>query len=314
MAGVPAAGTKAHHNGPIGQLTAVVTVTDDGGSSGRIRRELCMPPPGDIRNCLTALADPTSPLVQLLQHRFSQGELFRGHPVGNLMLAGLVEMTGDFAKAVEVASEILTLRARVLPATREDVCLQAQFTGGRIVRGETAIVSQCRKIVRLSLERPVRPLPDVIRALINAHVIVIGPGSLYTSILPNLLVDGIASTIYAAKAVRILVANLMTEPGETDGFTLHDHLRVIRDHAGFDLFDYILVNQRPMDIALTREYERRGSLPVCCEEESFKQTNARLVRRDLAVEMHGGKIRHEPHDLAATILDLACQGRPSSHF
>jgi len=227
------------------------------------------------------------------------------------MLAGLTDMTGDLAKAIELASEMLSLSARVLPATQEDVCLCAQFNGRRIVRGETAIVSQGRRIVRLSLERPVRPLPDAIRALVNADVIVIGPGSLYTSILPNLLVDGIASTISGLTAVRILVANLMTEPGETDGFGLQDHLRVIREHAGFDLFDYVLVNDRPLDRALTVDYAQRGSFPVGCDDQTLGETRARLVRRNLAVEWDGTKIRHEPRDLANAILDLAYKSRPS---
>jgi uncharacterized cofD-like protein len=296
---------------PSGQLTALVTVTDDGGSSGRLRRELSVLPPGDVRNCLAALANPASPLVRLLQHRFSRGDVLRGHAVGNLMLAGLTDMTGDLAKAIELASEMLSLSARVLPATQEDVCLCAQFNGRRIVRGETAIVSQGRRIVRLSLERPVRPLPDAIRALVNADVIVIGPGSLYTSILPNLLVDGIASTISGLTATRILVANLMTEPGETDGFSLRDHLRVIREHAGFDLFDYVLVNDRPLDRALTGDYAQRGSFPVGCDDQTLGETRARLVRRNLAVEWDGTKIRHEPRDLANAILDLAYKGRPS---
>jgi uncharacterized cofD-like protein len=206
---------------------------------------------------------------------------------------------------------MLSLRARVLPATREDVSLRAEFTGGRVVRGETAIVSQGRRIVRLSLERPVRPLPDAIQALVNADVIVVGPGSLYTSILPNLLVDGVAATISGVKAVRILVANLMTEPGETDGFSLEDHLRVIRDHASFDLFDYVLLNERPLDQSLMSEYEISGSVPVRCDEQLRRVTRAQLARRSLAVEWDGAKFRHEPRDLAKAIFDLASLGRPS---
>jgi uncharacterized cofD-like protein len=227
------------------------------------------------------------------------------------MLAGLAEMTGDFARAVEIAGEILSVRGCVLPATREDVRLRAQVTGGRFVSGETTIVSQGRRIVRLSLDRPVRPLPDVIRALINADAIVVGPGSLYTSVLPTLLVDGIAPTISAARGVRILVANLMTEPGETDGFTLTDHVREIRRHVRFDLFDYVLINQATLDETLTVEYQRRGSHPVQCDQELVWETSAEMIRRHLAVQTDGGKIRHEPRDLARAIVDLARQGRPT---
>jgi uncharacterized cofD-like protein len=287
------------------QLTALVTVTDDGGSSGRLRRELSVLPPGDIRNCLAALVDPGSPWVSLLQHRFVRGACLGGHSVGNLMLAGLTEMTGDLPRAVELASRMLSLRGRVLPSTREDVCLQAEFVDGRLIRGETAIASHHRPIVRLSLERPVRPLPDALRALINADVIVVGPGSLYTSILPNLLVDGIASTISGVKAVRILVANLMTEPGETDGFTLSDHLGVIRQHVGLDLFDYVLVNRRPMDPSLTQRYAQGGSSPVHADTPTRSVTSAEIVYCDLAAEVQQGRIRHAPQTLATAILDLA---------
>jgi uncharacterized cofD-like protein len=289
------------------QVTALVTVTDDGGSSGRLRRELRVLPPGDIRNCLAALVDPTSPWIGLLQHRFARGECLGGHPVGNLMLAALTEMTGDIAEAVELASRMLSLRGRVLPSTREDVRLQAEFAGGRVVRGETAIAAQHRPIARLSLEHPVRPLPEAVRALINADAIVVGPGSLYTSILPNLLVDGIASTISGVKAARILVANLMTEPGETDGFALSDHLAVIRRHTGFELFDYVLVNERPLDPSLTDAYAQRGSSPVRCDRAATTMTTAHVVGRDLTADMRCGKVRHTPEDLGSAILEIVAQ-------
>ncbi|MGH9198418.1 MAG: gluconeogenesis factor YvcK family protein, partial [Acidimicrobiia bacterium] len=224
----------------LDHLAAIVTVTDDGGSSGRLRRELGILPPGDIRNCLAALAEYPSPMAELLQHRFVGANGLKGHSVGNLLLAALTEMTGDFATAVERLGEILALRGRVFPSTRENVALRAEFHGGEIIDGETAIVARGQQIKRLSLEREVRPLPEALQALVNAEGIVVGPGSLYTSILPNLLINGIAATISGVNAVRIYVANLMTEPGETDGFTLNDHLRVIHEHVGLDLFDYIL--------------------------------------------------------------------------
>ena len=291
------------------QLTALVTVTDDGGSSGRLRRELGVLAPGDIRNCLAALADPSSAPTQLLQHRFTSGADLNGHSVGNLMLAGLIQMTGDVSHAVQLASQMLSVRGRVLPCTNENACLRAEFAGGGSAEGETAIVAEGRRITRLSLDRSARPLPDAIRALVNADVIVMGPGSLYTSLLPNLLVDGIASTIFAVGAIRILVGNLMTEPGETENFSLDDHVRVIRDHAGLDLFDYVLVNCSPLPDALRREYERRGSVPIRSDDE-LTATRGRLVRYPLAAEVARGKIRHQPDALAAAILDLAHRGRP----
>jgi uncharacterized cofD-like protein len=293
-------------------LTAIVTVTDDGGSSGRLRRELGILPPGDVRNCLAALAPDDSQLAALLQHRFTGENDLSGHPVGNLVLAALTQMTGEFQSAIEELADLLSLRGRVLPSTAEDVMLRAEFHGGEMLRGETAIAARGRPIKRLWLERSVRPLPETVRALINADVIVVGPGSLYTSILPNLLVDGIASTISGVDAVRIYVANLMTEPGETDDFTLDDHLDAIREHVGFDLFDYVLVNRRPLVPAVKAEYASQGSIPVPrCQNRVFGHETC-VVERDLAWRVEGNKIRHAPEDLAMAVLELGRSGRPST--
>jgi uncharacterized cofD-like protein len=284
------------------QLTALVSVTDDRGSAGRLRRELRMLPPDDIRNCLVALADPASPWLEVLQHRFSHGEWLRGHAVGNLMLAGLNEVTGDFTQAVDLVGRLLSLRGRVLPSTEDEVSLQAEFPGPRYIRGATAITSQRRPIARLSLDPPVRPVPEALRAIINADAIVIGPGSLYTSILPILLVDGIAATIHGVSAARIFVSNLLTEPGETDGFTLSDHLRVIRRHTGFDLFDYVIVNRRPLDLA--PECADAGQ-PVPVRTDAIDAvTRARVAQCDLAMERDRGKLLHAPRDLGSAILQL----------
>jgi uncharacterized cofD-like protein len=284
------------------QLTALVTVTDDRGSSGRLQRELRMLPPDDIRNCLAALADPASPWLEVLQHRFSNGEWLRGHTVGNLMLAGLNEVTGDFTQAVDLVGRLLSLRGRVLPSTQDDVSLQAEFSGPRYIRGATAITSQRRPIARLSLDPPVRPVPDALRAIVNADAIVIGPGSLYTSILPILLVDGIAATIHGVNAVRIFVGNLLTEPGETDGFTLSDHLRVLRRHTGFDLFDYVIVNRRPLDLMAERSDAGR---PEAVRSDAIDAvTRARVVPCDLPTELHRGKLLHTPRELGSAILQV----------
>jgi uncharacterized cofD-like protein len=290
---------------PRESLTAIVTVTDDGGSSGRLRRELGILPPGDVRNCLEALAPETSQLAALLAHRFTGDNELNGHPVGNLVLAALTQMTGDFQKAVEALADLLHLRGSVLSSTAENVTLRAEFQGGDILQGETTIVARGERIKRLSLERPVRPLPEALRALINADAIVVGPGSLYTSILPNLLVGGIASTLSGVDAVRIYVANLMTEPGETDGFTLEDHLAVIREHTGCDLFDYVLVNRRPITSSVVSQYATRGSTPLRRGSSSGLPGHPCIVERDLAWQVDGMKIRHDPADLADAILELA---------
>jgi uncharacterized cofD-like protein len=291
-------------------VTGVVTVTDDGGSSGRLRQEFGVLPPGDVRNCLAALAGPQSPFKRLLQHQFSTTADLDGHPIGNLLLTALTQITGDFGEAVNQLGDMIGLRGRVLPTTSENVRLRAEMESGQILTGETAIVEQRLGIRRLTLEPSPRPLPEVLRALVNADGIVIGPGSLYTSILPNLLVEGIASTIYGVNAVRIYVANLMTEPGETDHYTLDDHLRAIRNHAGFDLFDYILVNRRALDPGAAARYAAQGSEPVEYTEPLRWAGRAAIVECDLAVDYGGRKIRHQPQSLARAIRALVQSGRP----
>jgi uncharacterized cofD-like protein len=293
-------------------LTAIVTVTDDGGSSGRLRHELGILPPGDVRNCLAALAPDGSPFAELLQHRFAAGNDLAGHPVGNLLLAALTQMAGEFQTAVERLGALMRLQGCVLPSTAENVTLRAEFHSGETIRGETAIAARGARIKKLSLERPVRPVPEAVRALVNADVIVVGPGSLYTSILPNLLVSGIASTMAGVSAVRIYVANLMTEPGETDGYSLEDHLTAIRAHVGFNLFDYVLINRRPISPSVAAKYAWRGSSPIqpCQGDPLGPQT--RVIERDLAWEVKEGKLRHSPAELANAILALTCAGRPGA--
>jgi uncharacterized cofD-like protein len=292
----PAAGDDA--------ITAIVAVTDDGGSSGRIRSELHMPAPGDVRNCVAALAEDASPLARLLQHRLS-GDGFDGHTIGNLLLAGLTQqLDGDFASAVRELARMVRTGGRVLPATAEAVHLTAEFESGEVIVGETAIARCGRPIRRLGLERRARPLPEAIEALVNADVIVVGPGSLYTSILPVLLTDGLAPTIYGLRATRIYVANLMTEPGETDDFTLERHLDVIHSHVGLPLFDYVLVNNAPMGADSLRKYASNCSQPVVRQTSAPVYGSARIVARELAWQVEGGKLRHEPAHLATALSEL----------
>lgn len=289
-------------------ITAIVTVTDDGGSSGKLRREFGVLPPGDVRNCLAALLESGSPIKRLLQHRMGDA----AHPVGNLLLTAMTQITGSFPEAVSQLGEMIGLQGRVLPTTGEDVRLRAEMVSGQVLTGETAIVARRQTIRRLSLDPSPRPLPDVLRALVNADAIVVGPGSLYTSTLPNLLVEGIASTISGVNAVRIYVANLMTEPGETDGFSLDDHLRVIREHTNFDLFDYIVVNRSPLPASVAARYAREGSHPVRCDRPLKWAGRAKVVELEFACEtlLDRGKIRHEPASLGAGILALVAAGRP----
>ncbi|HEX2341259.1 MAG TPA: uridine diphosphate-N-acetylglucosamine-binding protein YvcK [Vicinamibacterales bacterium] len=294
---------------PLGDhLTALVTVSDDGGSSGVLRQQLDMLPPGDIRNCLVALAADDSHLSSLLQHRFEGHSPLEGHAVGNLLLAALVQQTGSFLEAVERLGEILGLRGRVLPVTESKVHLRAELESGEIIDGETSIVSAPSPIRRIGFDRPVRPMPDAIRALVNSDIIVVGPGSLYTSILPNLLVTGVASTISGLNATRIYVANLMTQPGETDAYSLEDHLRAISEHTNAQLFDYVLVNNAVIPADALAEYASQRSEPVLRQEGSRSVEGAVVVERDF-VSTSNGLLRHSPDALAASIIDIWEAGR-----
>lgn len=306
------AGLTTGGEADVHALTGIVTVTDDGGSSGRLRDQFGVLPPGDIRNCLVALARRDSAFSALLQHRFESEPGITGHAVGNLLLTALSQVTGDFLTAVDQLGAMIGARGRVLPTTLENVRLRAELESGEMVSGETRIVSERAPIRRLTLDPSPRPLPQVLRALVNADAIIVGPGSLYTSVLPNLLVEGVAATIYGVDAVRIYVANLMTEPGETDHYTLDDHLRVIRNHTGYDMFDYILVNRRPIDSDTARRYAAQGAEPVLSERTLRYAGNAQVIETDLAIEACGSKIRHNPVALAQAIRTLVASGRNAS--
>lgn len=288
-------------------LTAVVTVMDDGGSSGRLRESLGVLPPGDIRNCLAALVREPSTLSGILHDRLPGENGEAGHPIGNLLLAAMSTTEGDLLRAVTRLGAQIGITGRVLPATLESVHLTAAFADGCDVRGETAIAARRGHIRKLALERPVRPVPDVIEALVNANLIVVGPGSLYTSILPNLLVDGVAATISGVQATRVYVANLMTQPGETDGYTLADHLDAIREHTGFDLFDYVLINRAPLPRHAVAHYEADGARLIELPAGGRGPGRPKIVTADLATVTPGGEIRHDPAALGYALSAL-CRG------
>lgn len=286
-------------------ITAIVAVSDEGGSSGRLRNELRILPPGDVRNCLAALTDESSPLTRLLQHRISGGNL-DGHAVGNLLLAALTQQhDGDFASAVDALGRIVGTAGRVLPATAQHVRLKAEFASGEVVVGEHAIATAAKgQIRRLSLEHHVRPLPQAVEALVNADVIIVGPGSLYTSLLPVLLVDGVAPTIYGLRATRVCVANLMTEPGETEDYSLERHLDVIEHHVGLPLFDYVITNSAPFSAGSLERYARNCAHPVRRRGSRLFHGSARIVERELAWEIENGKLRHDPRHLAQALGEI----------
>jgi uncharacterized cofD-like protein len=294
------------------RLTAIVATSDDGGSSGRLRAEFKVIPPGDIRNCLAALSDNQSQIADLFQYRFGAGDGLNGHPIGNLVLTALADVTNDFAEAVEIAARVIGAQGVVLPATAELVTLIAELTDGGVVSGETAISAAGGHIRRLALlpERP-RCSARVLDAIESANVIVAGPGSLITSILPPLLVPDVAAAVERSHAIRILVANLMTEPGETDAFGVLEHVLAIERHLGRQLFDCVIYNTSPVPERLGSTYGEGGSIPVLASSfalEVLDRMNVRAIGVPLLSEHPAGKIRHHPERLAASIGAIA-QGK-----
>jgi uncharacterized cofD-like protein len=294
---------------PIAGLTAIVTVTDDGGSSGRLRRENRILPPGDIRNCMVALGQDEALLGRLFQYRFHAGRGLVGHNFGNLFLAALTHVTGDFAEAVRVSSKILAIRGQIFPSTISNVSLVATLEGGRRVHGETSITASRKRIKRLALSpRTARPLPKALEAIREADLILLGPGSLYTSILPNLLIPEIANAIATSKAPRVYIANLMTQPGETAGYALADHLKAIREHTSRRVIDWVVANRQPVSRDVARRYRAQGSEPVTIDLHSLQKLGYRVILDNL-LEEHG-VLRHNPAAIANLLFEEFLSSRP----
>jgi len=287
---------------PISDLAAIVTVTDDGGSSGRLRRENSVLPPGDIRNCMVALSQDEALLGRLFQYRFDSGRGLRGHSFGNLFLTALSHVTGDFAEAVRVSGEVLAIRGRIFPTTVENVSLKAVMTDGKIVSGETSIAKSRKKIRRLRVQPPnARPLPEVLEAIRHADLILIGPGSLYTSILPNLLISGVAEAIEKSRATRVYVANLMTQPGETVGYSLSDHVRTIYKHTGRRLFDWVVASNQAVSPEVLRRYHSQGAAPVRVDIGELQALRVRCLLDNLLDEH--GVVRHDAARLSQLLVE-----------
>lgn len=293
----------------ISDLTAVVTVSDDGGSSGRLRRELKMLPPGDVRNCLVALSEDENLLSKLFQYRFSSSGELEGHSFGNLFLAALTAMTGDFAAAVKKASEILVTRGHIVPATSANVELEALMDDGSRVRGESKITASEKRVVELFMApaHP-EPLPQTLDAIAKADVVTVGPGSLFTSLIPNMLVRGIPEAIAASSAVKVFICNLMTEANESLNMSASDHIMAISAHAGHGLFNYALVNSAPVSEEMKARYKKEHAEPVendCALVEALGVkciTGNFLEERDV--------VRHATDRLARELLHLAQSAAP----
>lgn len=289
-------------------LSAIVAVTDDGGSSGRLRDELQMLPPGDIRNCMVALSEDSQTLSKLFRHRFRGDGDLGGHVFGNIFLAALSEITGDFAEAVKLSSEILASKGHIYPATVADVRLAAELSDGKIVRGETKIGHVGSMIKRLFLEpADCKPLPDALAAIKNADVLSVGPGSLFTSLLPPILVDGVADAIADSNSVKIFICNLMTQPGETDGFTARHHIEMFKEYAPQIEFDYVIVNDHPISEEQMAKYADEGAEQIGVHGSITPETieGSEIVYGNLLDV--GEKVRHDPERLAQVALLCALQ-------
>lgn len=284
-------------------ITAIVTVADDGGSSGILRSELEMPPPGDIRNVLTALSEVEPLLTKLLEYRFAKGNGLAGHSLGNLMLAAMRDITGDFVTGVREMSRVFAVQGRVLPAADHPIVLRAEMTDGTIVEGESKIPQAGGVIRRVSIEpSDVSPLPEALEALKKADAILVGPGSLYTSILPNLLVPEIAKTIVESDALKMFVCNVMTQPGETDDYKVSDHLRAVREHVGCDLFDYVIVNNGEIPEQVQSLYAEQGAKVVQLDLDEVTRQGYKIVADQLV--LFRTYLRHDAAKLSQHIYQL----------
>jgi uncharacterized cofD-like protein len=309
------------------EITAVVTVTDDGGSSGRLRREFDILPPGDIRNCMVALSEDETLLARLFQYRFSnesgrgrgrsgRGSGLYGHSFGNLFLTAMTRLTGDFAQAVKLSSEVLAVAGRIYPSTSSNVVLEATLADGEKVAGESLISRSTVPIRRITLNpRHVKPLPETLEAIARADLITLGPGSLFTSVIPNLLVDGIPRAIAASPARKAFFVNLMTQPGETTHFRASDHAAAVLKHCGRPrgrLIDVCVVNTRPFSARALEHYREHAAQPVEGDVEELKRMGIKVVATDLLrlnSRAAAGKIRHDSSASAAVAIELAQQGR-----
>jgi uncharacterized cofD-like protein len=288
----------------IADLAAVVTVTDDGGSSGRLRQDFNMLPPGDLRNCMVALSEEEDLLSRLFTHRFRGGDALKGHSFGNLFVAALTEITGDFAQAVQLASKILATRGRIYPATTANATLVANMDDGSVVRGETKITASKRRIVELTLDPPhPAPLPETLDAIERADLITVGPGSLYTSLITNLLVDGIPAALGAARGLRVYICNLMTQANESLNLTASEHIERIYDHTHMPVFDYAIVNTGQFSPQTLARYAAEGAAPIAPDIQRIEALGVRCIAGDFASEEN--VVRHMADRVTEALLALA---------
>ncbi|MCL6570252.1 MAG: YvcK family protein [Bacillus sp. (in: Bacteria)] len=285
-------------------ITAIVTVADDGGSSGRLREDMHIPPPGDIRNVLASLSDVEPLVEEMFQHRFNTSNELSGHSLGNLILAAMTSITGNFVHAIQEMSKILNVRGKVLPSANQSVILHAEMEDGTIVSGESKIPYSGKRINRVFMTpKNIRPLPESIQAIRQADLIIIGPGSLYTSILPNLLVPRLGGEVCRSRAKKVYICNLMTQAGETHGFTASDHVKALYDHMDCAFIDTILVNNEEVPADIQLRYNEELADPVRYDLQRLFELGLEVVHADIAYQENGA-IRHDPKKVAKIIYNL----------
>ena len=293
------------------EITAVVTVADDGGSSGKIRSDMNIPSPGDIRNVIAALSDVEPYLEKMFQYRFDSGEV-KGHPVGNLMIAAMTDIHGDFSTAVKVMSRILNVRGTVLPTTNDIATLNAVLSDGEIIRGESSITKAGGVIdhVYITPSR-VKPNEDVLKAIEEADYIIMGPGSLYTSIIPNLVISKVSEKIRESNAKKIYVCNVMTQHGETDNYTVSDHIVVINKHVEENIFDLVIANSREFDDSILSKYHKEKQEPVKIDQEKIKELGIKLIKNNDVGIVDNNTIRHNADKVSELIYDYIIDDKPT---
>ena len=300
---VAAPGQLPAEPGQIADLAAVVTVTDDGGSSGRLRKDFNMLAPGDLRNCMVALSEEGDLLATLFAHRFRAGEGLKGHNFGNLFVTALTEITGDFGLAIQLASKILATRGKIYPVTTANASLVARMEDGSLVRGETNITASKHRIEELMIEPPdAHALPETVEAIARADLITVGPGSLYTSLITNLLIQGMPVALEQARGLRVYICNLMTQANESLGLSAADHIQKIYDHTGAPIFDYALVNTAPVSADTLARYAAENAAPIKADIERIEAMGVRCITGDFASE--GNVVRHDAERVTETLLSL----------
>ena len=293
------------------EITAVVTVADDGGSSGKIRSDMNIPSPGDIRNVIAALSDVEPYLEKMFQYRFDSGEV-KGHPVGNLMIAAMTDIHGDFSTAVKVMSRILNVRGTVLPTTNDIATLNAVLSDGEIIRGESSITKAGGVIdhVYITPSR-VKPSEDVLKAIEEADYIIMGPGSLYTSIIPNLVISNVSEKIRESNAKKIYVCNVMTQHGETDNYSVCDHIVAINKHVEENIFDLVIANSREFDDSILSKYHKEKQEPVKIDQEKIEELGIKLIKNNDVGIVDNNTIRHNADKVSELIYDYIIDDKPT---